>query len=198
MTATLGFERLTRPIATLLAEAAANLISIANQLGALVDGDSSALDAIVRSEGTGDRIVHDLIATTSHNRRVGPDRARVILLAQAVDDVGDASETLARAAPRRPLPGLGEVLVGLRVAARDVGHALAALEREAELHTWLAHCREREQEIRLLSRAARAWLLVEQTDPRLAIRGHNVLRYAEAALRACTQARLRLDAHTHA
>jgi hypothetical protein len=55
----------------LLAAAAANLVSISKQLDALVEGDSSALNAIVRSEERGDRIAHDLVATASRSRRVG-------------------------------------------------------------------------------------------------------------------------------
>ena len=198
MTATLGLERLPRPIATLLAEAATNLLLLASQFDALVHGDPSALDAIVRSEEAGDRIVHDFIAAASHSQRVGPDRARLILLAQAIDDVVDALETLARAVLRPPLPELTDALLALRDATRDVAHAVAALEHEDELRTWLAHSREREHEVRHLGRAARAWLLVEQTDPELAIRGHDVMRHAEAALRACARLRVRLESQAPA
>jgi uncharacterized protein Yka (UPF0111/DUF47 family) len=198
MTPTLGLERLPRPIATLLAESVANLLTIANQFDAFVHGDPSALDAIARCEEAGDRIVHDFIGVASHSRRVGPDRARLILLAQAVDDVVDALDTLARALPRPPLPEFTDVLLALRDAARDIAHAVAAIERDDELRTWLAHSREREQEVRHLGRAARAWLLVEQTDPELAIRGHNALRHAEAALRACARLRVRLDSQAPA
>ena len=198
MTATLGLERLPRPIATLLDEGAANLLTIANELDALVHGDASAMDAIARSEDNGDRIVHDLIRVTGDSWRIGPDRTRLIGLAQAVDDVVDALETLAWSWPGPPLPQLADLLLALRDAARDAGHAVAAIEREAELRAWLPHCREREQEARRLSRTARGWLLVEQPDPRLAIRGHDVLRQADAALCACTRLRIRLDCHAPA
>jgi uncharacterized protein Yka (UPF0111/DUF47 family) len=195
MTATLGLERLPRPIATLLDEAAANLLAVASELDALVHGDASSLDAIARGEDNGDRIVHDLIAAAGDSRRIGPDRAQLILLAQAVDDVVDGLETLARAWPHPPLPELADLLLALRDAARAAGHAVAAIEREAERPAWLFRCREREQEVRRLSRGARAWLLVEQPDPQLAIRGHNVLRQADAALRACMRLRVRLDSN---
>jgi uncharacterized protein Yka (UPF0111/DUF47 family) len=195
MTATLGLERLPRPMATLLDEGAANLATIANELDALVHGDSSALKSIARSEDNGDRIVHDLLAAAGDSRRIGPDRAQLILLAQAVDDVVDALQTLAWSWPHPPLPELADLLLAVRDAARDAGHAVAAIEHETELRAWLSRCREREQEVQRVSRAARAWLLVEQTDLQLAIRGHDLLRQADAALRACGRLRVRLDSH---
>jgi uncharacterized protein Yka (UPF0111/DUF47 family) len=195
MTATLGLERLPRPIAALLQEGAANLLTVANELDALVHGDVSALGAIVRSEDNGDRIVHDLIAAAGESWRIGPDRARLILLAEAVDDVVDALQTLAWSWPHPPRAEFTDLLLALRDAARDVGHAVAAVEREHELRAWLSRCREHEQEIRRLSRAARAWLLVAQRDPQLAIRGHDLLGHADAAQRACTRLRVRLDSH---
>lgn len=193
MTATLGLDRLPQPVATLLEEAAANLLAIANELDALVQGDSSSLDEITRIEDTGDRIVHDLIAVVGHSRRLGPDRTRLIELAQDVDDVVDALQVLAWAWSPRPLPELAGLLRALRDAARDAGHAVAATQQQAELRQRLARCREREHEVRQMSRAARAWLLVEQPDPRLAIRGHDVLRQADIAARACTRLRVHLE-----
>ena len=198
MTATLGLERLPRSIATLIDEAAANLVTIANQLDALVHGDPSSLEEIARGEDTGDRIIHDLIRETSDSRRVGPDRVRLIALAQAVDDVIDALQELAWSWPQQPLPELADLLLALRDTARDAGHAVAAVEREAELRARLARCRGREQEVRRLGRTARAWLVVEQRDPQLAIRGHHILRRADAALRACTRLRFRLGCDAHA
>jgi len=198
MTATLGLERVPGSIATLIDEAAANLLTIANQLDALVHGDPSSLEEMARSEDTGDRIVHDLIRETSDSWRVGPDRARLIALAQAVDDVIDALQELAWSWPQQPLPELADLLLALRDTVRDAGHAVAAVEREARLRARLARCREREQEVRRLGRTARAWLVVEQRDPQLAIRGHHILRQADAALRACTRLRFRLDCDAHA
>lgn len=92
-----------------------------------------------------------------------------------------------------PATARAHLLLALRDAARDAGHAVAAVEDEAELRARLSRCCEREQEVRCLSRAACAWLLVDQHDPQLAIRGHDVLRHADAALRACTRLRVRLD-----
>jgi nucleoid-associated protein YejK len=117
------------------------------------------------------------------------------MLAQTVDDVVDALETLAWSWRHQPQPHLADVLLALRDAARDASHAVAAIEDQAELRAWLPRCREREHEARQLSRTARTWLLVEQRDPQLAIRGHDVLQHADAALRACTQLRIRLDSH---
>jgi hypothetical protein len=37
---------------------------------------------VARGEDTGDRIVHDLIAAAGGSRRIGPDRARLIELAE--------------------------------------------------------------------------------------------------------------------
>lgn len=195
MTATLALERIPRPIATLLDEGAANLATVANELDALVHGDASALDAIARAEDNGDRIVHDLIGSVAESWRVGPDRARLLLLAQAIDDVVDALHAVAWSWPQAPLPELADVLLAMRDLARDSGHAVAAIEDATDLRAWLARCREREGEARRLSRAARGWLLVEQSDARLAIRGHDVVRAADAALAACTRLRVRLDAY---
>jgi hypothetical protein len=193
MTATLGLERLPRSIATLIDEAAANLLTIANQLDALVHGDPSALEEIARGEDTGDRIVHDLIAAAGGSRRIGPDRAQLIEHVQAVDDVVDALQELAWSWGQQPSPELADLLLALRDTARDAGHAVAAVEREDERRARLARCRERELEGRRLGRTARAWLVVEQRDPQLAIRGHHIVRRADAALRACTRLRFRLD-----
>jgi uncharacterized protein Yka (UPF0111/DUF47 family) len=196
MSATIALERLPRPIATLLDEGAANLAIVANELDALVHGDVSALDAIALGEDNGDRIVHDLIGSVGHSWRVGPDRAPLLLLAQAIDDVVDALHTLACSWPQAPLPEIADALLAVRDLTRDSGQAVAAIEDATDLRAWLARCREREQEARRLSRAARAWLLIEQSDARVAIRGHDVVRNAEAALAACTRLRVRLGALT--
>ena len=195
MTATLALERLPRPIATLLDEGAANLATVADESDALVHGDASALDAIARGEDNGDRIVHDLIGSVGHSWRVGPDRARLLPARPGHDDVVDALHTLAWSWPHAPLPELADVLLAVRDLTRDSGHAVAALEDTTDLRAWRLRCREREGEARRLSHAARAWLLVEQSDTKLAIRGHDVLRNAGAALAACTRLRVRLDAH---
>jgi hypothetical protein len=195
MTATLALERLPRPIVRLLDEGAANLATVANELDALVHGDRSALEAIARGEDNGDRIVHDLIGRVGHSWRVGPDRARLLLLAQAIDDIVDALHTLAWSWPQAPLPELADVLLAVRGLTRDSGHAVATIEDVTDLRAWLARCREREGEARRLSRAARAWLLVQQRDARLAIHGHDIVRDAERAVAACTRLRIHLDAH---
>jgi uncharacterized protein Yka (UPF0111/DUF47 family) len=181
MTVTVGLDRLPRAITRLLDEAAGNLITVSNHLDALLAGDRAALDAIVRGEGQGDRIVHDLLAVVGASRRDGPRRGPLIELGQAVDDVLDALEDVARCWHARPVGELADLLLALRDRVREAAHAVASLEHPAQLQTRLARGRERDAEIRRLDRAGRAWVLVEQPDTELAIRGHDLLERAETS-----------------
>ena len=195
MSTAIGLDRLPRSIAALFDEAAQNLAIVATRLDELVDGDASALGAIHEREDTGDRIVHDLVDAVRASRRDGPRRARLIVLGQAVDDVVDAVEALAVAWFERPLAVFGDVILSVRDAARDCAHAVAALEDPNRLEPRLVRCREREQQLRQADRAGRAWLLVEQSDPRTAVRGHELLERADEARRACVRLRGRLETY---
>jgi uncharacterized protein Yka (UPF0111/DUF47 family) len=195
MTAAVGLERLPRSIRAALDEAAANLVAIANHLDELVTGDRAALDVIALDEAEGDRITHDLVSAVRSDRRDGPHRGALIDLGQAIDDVVDAIEELACSWSGRPVRELAELILALRDGAREAAHAVASLEHSDQLETWLARGRARDDEIRRLSRAARQWLLVDQREAELAIRGHALLERAEAVERACVRLRERLHAH---
>jgi uncharacterized protein Yka (UPF0111/DUF47 family) len=192
MTVAVGLDRLLRPAALLLGEAARNLIAVSNRLDELLAGDGTALEAIARGEGEGDRIVHDLLAVVGASRRDGPRRGPLIELGQAADDVLDALEDVARCWHARPVDELAALLLALRDGVREAAHAVAALEQPDRLETWLARGRDRDDEIRRLNRPARAWLLVDQSDTELAIRGHELLERAENLERACIRLRERL------
>ncbi|MGH2947523.1 MAG: hypothetical protein ACRDPC_14935 [Solirubrobacteraceae bacterium] len=196
MTAAVGLDRLPRPVALLLGEAAGNLLAVSNRLDELLAGDRAALEAIVRGEGEGDRIVHDLVAVVGASRRDGPRRGPLIELGQAIDDVLDALEDVACSWHARPVDEVAVLLLALRDGVREAAHAVASLEQPDQLGTWLARGRDRDDEIRRLNRAGRAWLLVEQPDTELAIRGHDLLERAEALERACIRLRARLHAMT--
>ena len=196
MTAAVGLDRLPRPVALLLGEAAGNLLAVSNRLDELLAGDGGALDAIVRGEGEGDRIVHDLLAVVGASRRDGPRRGPLIELGQAIDDVLDALEDVACCWHARPVDELAVLLLALRDGVREAAHAVASLEQPDQLETWLARGRDRDDEIRRLKRAGRAWLLVEQPDTELASRGHELLERAETVERACIRLRARLHAMT--
>jgi uncharacterized protein Yka (UPF0111/DUF47 family) len=192
MTAMVGLDRLPRPITALLGEAAGNLITASNRLDELLAGDGAAFDAITAAETEGDRIVHDLVAAVRTSRRDGPRRGSLIELGQAVDDVLDALEAVACSWNARPVDELAGLLLAIRDGVREAAHAVASLEQPAQLETWLARGRDRDDEIRRLNRAGRAWLLVEQSDTDLAIRGHDLIERAEDLERACIRLRDRL------
>jgi uncharacterized protein Yka (UPF0111/DUF47 family) len=195
MTAAIGLERLPRRIAAALDEAAANLVASGNRLDELVHGDRTAREAISRSESEGDRIFHDLVAAVGGSRRDGPHRAALIELGQAVDDIVDAVDDLACAWAARGVGELGDLLLAVRDGVRDAGHALAAIQQPSALAARLARCREHDDDIRRLSRNARAWLLVEQSDPQLALRGHDLVEHADSVEIACVRLRERLDTY---
>jgi uncharacterized protein Yka (UPF0111/DUF47 family) len=195
VTAAIGLERLPRAIASALEEAAANLVASADRLDELVHGDRTAREEISRSESEGDRIFHDLVAAVGGSWRDGPRRAALIELGQAVDDVVDAVDDLAYVWTARGVGELGELLLAVRDGVRDAGHALAAIEQPRVLEARLARCRERDDEIRRLRRAARGWLLVEQSDSQLALRGHDLVEHAERVEIACVRLRERLDTY---
>jgi hypothetical protein len=91
---------------------------------------------------------------------------------------------------------LADLLLALRDGVREAAHAVASIEQPAQLETWLARGRERDDEVRRLNRAGRAWLLVEQADTELAIRGHDLIERAHDVERACVRLRERLQAIT--
>jgi hypothetical protein len=70
----------------------------------------SAIDrrppALAHREDAGDRIVHELEGELRARRRVGPDAADLSALAQAMDDVVDGLDILARAWARHPIAEL--------------------------------------------------------------------------------------------
>ena len=196
MNTAIGLERLPHQIHLLLDEATTNLVGAANELDVLVQhGSAATLQAIEFHEGEGDRIVHELISVVSASRRAGPDRDRVIALAQAIDDVVDAVNELGWAWARRPLGRLRELVLGVRDTARASAHVVRAFEHPTARDQALDRCREARRDANASARAARVWLLVEQNDPVLAVAGHHLLGRAEACLDACARLCDRVERH---
>lgn len=188
MNTAIGLERLPRQIHLLLDEATTNLVGAANELDVLVQhGSPATLQAIELHEDEGDRIVHELISVVRASRRAGPDRERVIALAQAIDDVIDAVNELGWAWSRRPLGRLTDLMLQVRDTARASAHAVRTVEHATAREQELDRCREAGRDAHASARAARVWLLVEQDDPDLAVAGHHLLGRADACLDACAR-----------
>ena len=194
MTPTVGLERLPRATGALLDEASANLLAIANELDVLVThGSRDTLTAIALREQDGDRITHDLIQAARTNHRVGPDRSRIVALAQAIDDVVDAIDDLAWTWSRQPLPRLADLVLCVRDAARAAAAIANVLEDDDRRSYTLQRAAETIRAARHADRAARGWLLVEQPDPGLAIAGHALVTRADRCIRACVRLRERVQ-----
>lgn len=182
MTAPVGFERLPRPVRSLVEDAAANALGAANALDALLHGDSTASPAIELAERDGDRIVHDLIGKLGEGRPDGPERERTIAIVQAFGDVLDALEALAWWWNRSPVAALAPFLLGIRDVVRAAASAVRA--DVPELPARLERLRESKHDGTRLGREARAWLMTTQADPIVAIAGETLLRYGDRALLA--------------
>ena len=143
-----------------------------------------------------DRIAGELFPDLASSHRNGPDRKLLLEIARAADRVIDAIEGLAWAWSQHSIVRLGEIVSVLRDLARACAHALSAIEAPAALHTRLRLCLEREREARSLTRDARAWLLVDQTDPHMAIRGDALACHVEVAAAACARLRAHLERRT--
>jgi hypothetical protein len=194
MTPTVGLERLPRATGALLDEASANLLAIANELDALLThGSHDTLTAIVLREEDGDRITHDLIHAARTNHRVGPDRSRIVALAQAIDDVVDAIDDLAWTWSRQPLPRLADLVLCVRDAARAAAAVADLVEDDDRRPDALERAAETIRAARDADHAARGWLLVEQPDPGLAIAGHALVTWADRCIRACVRLRERVQ-----
>jgi hypothetical protein len=76
MTATIGFERLPRPLAALLGETAPNLVAEANDLDALALYSEPALEAVREHAAEQRRIPHESARGAAASCRPGPDRER--------------------------------------------------------------------------------------------------------------------------
>ena len=190
MTATIGLARLPHAAVALLDEAASNLRGVANDLDALAaHGPQAALPAIADREAEGDRITHDLVGVARTSLRAGPDRRAIVEVAQAIDDVIDAVDELAWSWSRRPVARLGDVLLSVR----DVVRAAAAVARRIEADVDLTDLGDAARAARGETRRARAWLLVDQQDARLAVAGHGVVTKAERCVRASLQLGARID-----
>jgi uncharacterized protein Yka (UPF0111/DUF47 family) len=195
MTATIGLARLPHVAVALFEEASANLLGVANDLDALVGhGPEAALSAIADREAEGDRITHDLVDVARASLRAGPDRVDIVKLAQAIDDVVDSVDELAWSWSPRRVDRLGEMLL----CVRDVVRAAAAVARSVEADVDLTDLGDATRAARAEIRRARAWLLVDQHDARLAVAGHGVVTKAERCVRACSQLGARIDRYAAA
>jgi uncharacterized protein Yka (UPF0111/DUF47 family) len=195
MTVTIGLARLPHTAIVLLDEASANLLGVANDLDALVThGPEAALPAIGDREAEGDRITHDLVDVARSSLRAGPDRLDIVELAQAIDDVIDSVDELAWSWSRRPAACLGEPLL----CVRDVVRAAGAVARRIDADVDLTDLGDSARAARAESRRARAWLLVDQHDSRLAVAGHGIVTKAEQCVRACLHLGARIDRYAAA
>lgn len=195
MRATIGLARLSHAAAALLAEASANLLGAANDLDAMVaHGPDAALAAIGDREAEGDRITHDLIDVARVSHRAGPDRLHIVELAEAIDDVVDSIDELAWSWARRPAARLGDLVL----CVRDVVRAAGALARRVDVDVDLIDLGDAARAARAEARRARAWLLVDQDDARLAVAGHGVVTKAEQCVRACLRLGERIDRYAAA
>jgi hypothetical protein len=143
-------------------------------------------------------VLHDLVEAVRVSRRVGPQRADLLLLGHAIDAVVDKVDELARWWSQSPVAVLTDVVLAVRDAARDGGHAVNAVDDPARLRVALDRLHDDADELRRLERAGRARLLVDQSDPSLALRGHGLLECVGEARRACIGLRDRLAACTMA
>jgi uncharacterized protein Yka (UPF0111/DUF47 family) len=190
MSPTVGLERLPHATGALLEEARANLLAIANELDVLVKhGSRNTLTAIALREEDGDRITHDLIHAARTNHRAGPDRSRLVARAQAIDDVVDAIDDLAWTWSRQPLPFLTDLLLRVREAARAAAAIAYGVEDDDRRSEALQRAAETIDAAREADHAARAWLLVEQPDPGVAIAGHALVTRANRCIRSCARLR---------
>jgi hypothetical protein len=149
----------------------------------------SAIDrrppALAHREDAGDRIVHELEGELRARRRVGPDAADLSALAQAIDDVVDGLDVLARAWARHPIAELAPPVLAARDAAPATAPAITSLETDASrLTSRLERCRERRVGARRATRDGREWLLVGQGDRQVAVLGHELLRRVDAVIGA--------------
>lgn len=196
MTPTIGFECPPLWVRGLVEEAAVNLHNAANELDALLHGDTAALEAIEHAEHEGDRIVYDLVHRFGASRRYGPDRERMIAIARGLDEVLDHLGALAWSWQQRSVIGLLPFLLGVRDVAR--AGAMACRADPKELPARLERSLESETDARRLSRDARVWLLTVQQDPAVAIAGTILTRHADRAVRAAARLRGELRHHAHA
>lgn len=197
MSATVGLERLPGTIASLLDAATCNLLAAANELDTLVHhGGPAPLRAIEDHETEGDRIVHDLADALRASRRVGPDRERLLTLAQAIDDVVDALHELAWWWTRHASPPLADMMRTIRDTARAAAATVSAIDDPNRRPARITRCRDRERTARSEIRRACAALTLGPVEPRQAIGAHAVIERAESCLTTC--ARLRAEAERNA
>jgi hypothetical protein len=195
MTATIGLARVPHAAVALLDEASANLLGAANDLDTLVAyGPEAGLPAIEDRETEGDRITHDLVDVARASLSTGHDRLHIVELAQGIDDVVDSVDELAWSWSRRPVPGLGDLML----CVRDVMRAAGAVARRVDADVDLTDLDDGARAARAESRRARAWLLVDQPDAQLAVAGHDVVTRAERCVRACLQLGERIDRYAAA
>jgi hypothetical protein len=101
----------------------------------------------------------------------------------------DCVDELAWSWSRRPVTQLGELLL----CVRDVVRAAGAVARRLDADVDLTDLGDSARAARAETRRARAWLLVDQHDARVAIVGHGVVTKAEQGVRACSQLGARID-----
>lgn len=185
----IGFERLPPSILDLLGEAVGNLAGAANDIGTAASDPAAAHRSIELREGVGGRIVQETVEAMRRNRRNAPDRAHIVALVQAIDEVVDELEVLAWTWSRCPLPAAAELLGVVRDNARDAARTVGprAPQRRRRPVAGDARC---QSEARLFSRRARVALLVESGEPGVALCGQRLLSRSDAVLRACADLRV--------
>lgn len=191
----MGLAELPPVIQRLLDEAATNAAAAATALERLVEhrGRTALRDEVVRLEGEGDRIVHDLRRELSRRLIADIDRAPLLRLSEAIDDVVDATEASAHAvavyADALPPAKLEAISSTVRDLVRATTRAIAFWNAtEAERQPSQARARELRDEAAWRLRDARRHVVADQADPLCAIRASRLVTPFEAIRAACGEA----------
>lgn len=204
---TIGLARLPRALRDLLNEQARTVSAAAPTLEALTRDPSraSAVTEIVRLEGEGDRVTHEIQHALPTARIASPERGELLHLTQTLDDIVDLIEDVAHelpqltdSLPREQLARIGATLKDLvrttRTAAERIEQPPTAREH---LH---ARAHELANELRVELRAAHHTLVETHDDVLSNVRAAALLRRLREIGQAGTRALLVVEAlaGTHA
>jgi hypothetical protein len=192
MSGDVGLARLPRTLGARLEEAAANLAVAANDLDGLLTHSSAALEALEGRHREARRIRHDVRVGALAARRPGADRLEAVALADAATAVIERLSDVAWSWSHLPVDGAWEPVAALRDCVRACGRGLAAHEDAPGLLAHAERCEAQEDDVRRWIRRARAELIADGGDERVALRAEGLLDEIEHALRACVGLRVAL------
>lgn len=195
MSAAVGLARLPRPLVRSLEEAAENLFGAANDLDGLLFAAPPAVAALEVREADARRIRHDVRVHVAAARRTGPDRLRLIGLADSAGSVVERLRDVAWVWTDRPLPRTADAVGAVRDCARACANGLGVHEDTDLLTRSVDRCEACEDDARARVRSARAALVIDGADERVALRADELLDRIEVALRSCIDLRQTLLRH---